>query len=81
MNVYIRSNLRDFPTDVPKIFRHGALAKSRQNESPGNRIALNFNRIRPTRSVSVNKCSISCSLTCDFSWQKGLSGELSTAKH
>lgn len=41
-------------------------AKSRQNESPGNRIASNFNRIRPTRSVSVNKCSISCSLNVRF---------------
>jgi len=39
---------------------------SRQNESPGNRIASNFNRIRPARSVSVNKCSISCSLNVRF---------------
>jgi len=37
-----------------------------KNESPGNRIASNFNRIRRTRSVSVNKCSISRSLNVRF---------------
>jgi len=60
---------RDFPRfsdGGSKDFQTRCQRESRQNESPGNRIVLNFNRIRPTRSVSVNKCSISCSLNVRF---------------